>query len=70
MARINEDGNIFGRLSAVAVMVFAGVFVMRLQNGQCDLPRSKAESKSCCIFSADDEIRDAVADSIKAWRKK
>lgn len=51
MARINEDGNLFGRIAALIVIAAAICFVMRTTGGYCPV---SSGGKGCCFSRSGD----------------
>jgi hypothetical protein len=48
MSKLNEDGNVIGRVGAIALIVAAGFGLHRLSNDGGMCPMMKTDSCSCC----------------------
>lgn len=65
MAESDYDGNNFGRVAALSIIISACFFAAKMC-GPYACPVGKS-GKSRCIVS--DQLRDAVSDTVSGWEK-
>lgn len=68
MSKLNEDGNLLGRVLALAVLAGSAFFFMKLFRVGCCNSCSTKGHTSEVRPAAGENLRDAMSDAIRRWK--